>query len=156
MKKILAVLAVCILFASISTVTAATIPKVDDLKNDMPKIETTYPTTEGGWTGEFAGAIGNLKKVDGEWEFTASGYMAGVYNGVNRGRFAGNLYDLDETKVGTIAGYYGRGLLVGKITMNDRRAPIVGFLLHNETMFLGRIMSLMGPAPHIVGYHRAT
>jgi len=62
MKKILVALAVCILFASISTVTAATIPKVDDLKNDMPKIETTYPTTEGGWTGEFAGAIGNLKK----------------------------------------------------------------------------------------------
>lgn len=62
--------------------------------------------------------------------------MAGVYNGVNRGKFAGNLYDLDETKVGTIAGHYGRGLLVGKITINNRRESIIGFLLHNETMFL--------------------
>jgi len=156
MKKIVAVLAVCVLFASMSIATAAPIPKIDDLKNDMSNIEITYPTTDGDWTGEFIGAIGDLKKVNGEWDFTASGYMAGVYKGYNRGKFIGNLYDLDETKVGSIAGYYGKGLLVGRISINNRRAPIVGFLLHNETMFLGRIMSLIGPAPHMIGYHWAS
>ena len=157
MKKILAILAICVLFASMSVTTAAPIPTVDVLKNKMLNIEEIYSTTGEDWTGEFVGALGNLKKVNGEWNFTAHGYMAGVYKGHNRGRFFGNLYDLNQTEVGTIAGYFGKGLLVGRVTANGgQKAPIVGFLFHNATMFVGRIMSLMGPAPHMLGYHWTT
>lgn len=157
MKKILAILAICVLFASMSVATAAPIPTVDVLKNKMLNIEEIYSTTGEDWTGEFVGALGNLKKVNGEWNFTAHGYMAGVYKGNNRGRLFGNLYDLNQTKVGTIAGYFGKGLLVGRVTANSgQKAPIVGFLFHNATMFVGRIMSLMGPAPHMLGYHWTT
>ena len=157
MKKILAILAICVLFASMSVVTAAPIPTVDVLKNKMSNVEKIYSTTSVDWTGEFVGALGNLKKVNGEWNFTAHGYMAGVYQGHNRGRLFGNLYDLNQTKVGTIAGYFGKGLLVGRVTANGgQKAPIVGFLFHNATMFVGRVMSLMGPAPHMLGYHWTT
>lgn len=157
MKKILAILAICVLFASMSVATAAPIPTVDVLKNKMLNIEEIYSTTGEDWTGEFVGALGNLKKVNGEWNFTAHGYMAGVYQGHNRGRLFGNLYDLNQTKVGTIAGYFGKGLLVGRVTANGgQKAPIVGFLFHNATMFVGRVMSLMGPAPHMLGYHWIT
>jgi hypothetical protein len=35
--------------------------------------------------------------------------------------------------------------------MNESKLPIVGFLFFNEQYFIGRIMSLFGPAPHIWG-----
>lgn len=140
MKKILAILAICVLFASMSAATAAPILMVDVLKNKMSDIEKIHSTTTVDWTGEFVGALGDLKKVNGEWNFTAHGYMAGVYQGHNRGRLFGNLYDLNETQVGTIAGYFGRGLLVGRVTANGgQQAPIVGFLFHNATMFIKRV-----------------
>ena len=74
MKKILAILAVCILLGGMSTVTAISIPETNVAKNDIRKdvssSQIPYSPAEGDWTGEFWGAFGELKKVDGEWDFT--------------------------------------------------------------------------------------
>lgn len=159
MKKILALLTICILLGGMPMVTAVSIPQEkvvnNQVKNRLSAPEP-YAPMEGDWTGEFVGAFGNLKKVDGEWNFTKWGYLAGGYKGGKREKFAGNLYDLNETKFGTIYGYYGHNLLLGKIKIGGKKAPIIGFLLHNENMFIGRIMSFLGPAPHIIGYHQAS
>lgn len=151
MKKILIVLTICLLFASMSVVTAFS--KIEGLSDDILNTEITYQPTDEDWTGEFIGALGVLKRINGEWNFTTGGYIAGVYKGLNRGKFAGNLYNLNETKVGTIAGYYGRGLILARMTINEQKAPVVGFIRYNETMFIGRAMTVIGPAPHMVGYH---
>ena len=159
MKKILAILAVCILLGGMSTVTAVTIPQMNAVKelekNAISTSEKLYSPTGEDWSGKFIGAFGELKKVGEEWNFTKWGYLAGVYKGGNKGKFYGNLYDLNETQFGNIGGYFGKSILIGRIKIGCKKAPIVSFLFHNETMFIGRIMSLIGPAPHIIGYHWA-
>lgn len=161
MKKTLAILAICVLLGSMSSVASVTTPqmnmvKTDEMKN-LPSSDTTISLEGEDWTGEFKGAFGELKKISwsGEWNFTKWGYLAGYYKGgIKRGKFAGKLFDLNQTAFGAIGGYYGRHYLIGRIKIGEQKAPIIGFLFRNETFFIGRIMSFFGPAPHILGHHQ--
>ena len=160
MKKILGILAICVLLGSMSSVAAVNIPQMNIVKTDvmknLPSTDTTISSEGEDWTGEFLGKFGELKKVGEEWEFTEWGYLAGVYKGGNKGKFGGKIFDLEQNELGAIGGYYGKYFLIGRIKIGEQKAPIIGFLFHNETMFIGRIMSFFGPAPHIIGYHQAS
>lgn len=104
------------------------------------------------YDGTFIGGIGRLYKQNGEWQFDYHAYLAGVYQlGVYK-KLYGYIYNLEEEQIGSIGAYFGHKLIIGYIeNMQGQRAPIVGFLLWNDTNFAGRIMSVFGPAPHIIG-----
>jgi len=145
MKKYVIVFALCAFFVMLSSVTALSLPTLESVQYVAP-----IPR----WDGEFIGAYGRVITTEEGRDFEAHGYIVGVYKGARRGRFYGNVYNLEEEQIGTIGAYFGKYILVGHVeNLEGRKAPIVGFLLRNETMFFGRIMSLFGPAPHIIGYH---
>ena len=166
MKGSLVVLMICVLFASMSVTTAINTSigktlnsKTQTLINESVSIleDIRYKKPVGDWDGEFVGAYGRVITTDQGRDFEKYGYIAGVYNGDNRGKIFGNLYNLDKEKIGSFGAYFGDMYLIGKVkNMEGKHVPIVGFLLHNETMFFGRVMSLFGPAPHIIGRYWAT
>ena len=166
MKKILVALMICILFTSMSITTAANISvkkSPNDKEQVIPRIavpiikDLKYEKPVGDWDGEFVGAYGRVITTDQGRDFEKYGYIAGVYSGDNRGKIFGNIYNLDKEKIGSFGAYFGDMYLIGKVkNMEGKHVPIVGFLLHNETMFFGRVMSLFGPAPHIIGRYWAT
>jgi len=106
------------------------------------------------YDGTWVGGFGRMYKEGDEWQFEYHGYLAGVYKNKNRFRIlAGNVYNIDQEQIGTIAMYNFKSIIYGRIkNMQGQSAPIVGFLITNENnKFAGRLMSLFGPAPHIWG-----
>jgi rRNA processing protein Gar1 len=65
----------------------------------------------------------------------------------------GNIYNTDEEQIGTIVMLSKNKLMIGRISnMEENKAPIVGFIInYDEDNFIGRLMSLFGPAPHMWG-----
>ncbi len=166
MKKRLIVLMIFILFASMSATTAINIPITKPLNiekynltkksvHSIEEFELDLPVDD--WDGEFAGAYGNIIITEEGRDFETYGYIGGVYIGDNFDQFYGNIYNIDKEQIGTIGAYSKSIFMVGRIqNIEEKKAPIVGFLLKNETMFFGRMMSLFGPAPYIIGYHWET
>jgi len=106
------------------------------------------------YDGTFIGGLGHVYKENNEWTYDTSAYIAGVYkNGARANRMYANIYNLEEEQIGNIAAYYGHRLIFGFIRdMQGTKAPIIGFIFINEEdLFAGRIMSVVGPAPHIYG-----
>ena len=103
------------------------------------------------WTGNFTGVIG----VGTKDNFTTLGYMAGQYKIRNfrANLFSGRWINENQTNNGTIRGIFGRHLLLGIISSEawERDLPIIGFLGSNETHFIGRFMSFIGPAMYFGG-----
>lgn len=153
MKKILFLIGICAVLISMPAISAISFTTTKSLKNDSLETAKTFPIPiEPDYDGTFIGTMGTLWKEDGEWQFEAAAYIAGVYKGGNYKRVFANIYNLDEEQVGSMWFISGRNILVGRIqNMNEEKAPIVGFLFYNEQYFIGRIMSLFGPAPHIWG-----
>ena len=153
MKKVFFALGIGVLFLTMPAITAFPFEINQYTSKELLSEEKDLQTSENDWSGEFAGAFGDLKKVDGDWKFEKYGYVAGYYKGVKKGKLVGNFYNLDKEKIGSFAGVYAHRLFLGKIKISDKTAPAVGFLVMNETMFFGRIMSIVGPALHLVGKH---
>ena len=119
----------------------------------VPFKTTTSPVPD--YDGTFVGGIGQVYKEGEEWVFDAVGYIAGAYQNRNRVTIlAGSVLDLDQQPTGnTIVLLKFKSIIFGRITNEEgNRAPVIGFLITNEeNLFIGRLMSLFGPAPHIWG-----
>jgi hypothetical protein len=138
MKKI-AILAVCLMLASISVVTAATLPRT----HNQPILDPT---------GSFAGSIG-YKRQGGNW--TSVGDINGSYELRNKGgRFTGDwsINLQNNSASGTIRGVFRTPYFFGRVLVDGgRRAPIVGFLFARNNTFAGRFMAPVGPALYFKG-----
>ncbi|MDH7507498.1 MAG: hypothetical protein QHH15_06935 [Candidatus Thermoplasmatota archaeon] len=135
MKKTLILIGLCTVFILMPAITALPTPPVED------------------YDGTFVGAFGRIyKDENGTWVKQPYGYLAGVYKAGNFKRVFGNIYNLDQEQIGKIGFISRNKILVGRIeNMEGAKAPIVGFLFQNDQYFVGRIMSVFGPAPHIWG-----
>lgn len=139
MKKI-AILSLCLLFLGASLVTAA--PGLT---------QQTIPIMPLDPTGTFEGNIGYKRPNENA---TILGTMNGNYTIRNRGgRFNGDWQT--ENRTGILRGFFGRHLLIGRISMmingTERRLPIIGFLRAQNNTFLGRFMAPIGPALYFWG-----
>jgi len=106
------------------------------------------------YDGTFIGGYGFIYKENEEWQFAYDGYLGGVYK--NNGKYTilyGYIYNFDKEHIGNITLLAVKSVLIGKINnMMSPHVPVVGFLLTKEdSFFIGRLMSLFGPAPHIWG-----
>ena len=141
MKKIL-ILAICVLFASVSIATA--IP--------LPSVAKTQTSTILAQSGTFDGTIGY--RAQGNW--TAVGTLTGTYEQRVRGyKFDGTwtLQGQNQTLTGTMKGVFGRHILLGRVTVEgrDRALPVIGFIAFTEDHFNGRFMAPIGPALYFKG-----
>jgi len=105
------------------------------------------------YDGTFYGGLGRVYKDDtGEWVYDTYAYIVGAYKGGNYKRVYSKIYNLDEEEIGSMAFISGHRILIGRIKgMGEGKLPILGFLFYNDQYFIGRIMSIVGPAPHIYG-----
>ncbi len=139
MRKLL-IIAICVLFASVSIATA------------MPfSIEKTQ-TQILAQSGTFDGTIGY--RAQGNW--TAVGTINGTYEQRTRGyRFDGTwtLQGQNQTFAGTMRGVFGRRILIGRVTAEgyNRTLPVIGFIVFKEGNFGGRFMAPIGPALYFKG-----
>jgi len=147
MKKIL-LLGICALLISMPAMTAAT------TQNTIQKTVSQTPVTPD-YDGTFVGGFGQVTKDGEEWVFDAVGYIAGAYQERSRVTIlGGSILDLDQEPTGaTIVLIKFNALVIGKIKNEEGgSAPVIGFLIANEdNLFIGRLMSIFGPAPHIWG-----
>jgi len=157
MNKKLLIIGICTLFVLMPTLVAApslnSFKKIKTLPTQPLDLSLPTPTLEE-YDGTFIGAFGRVYKAEnGSWAKEAYGYLAGVYKqGSRYKRVIGYIYDLNQTQVGYIGFISANRFLFGKIkNMQNQSAPIVGFIFYNEEYFIGRIMSYVGPAPHIWG-----
>jgi len=154
MRKKLLIIGICALFILMPTLVA--VPSLSSMKKVKTQIEASslVTPTPDDYDGTFIGAFGRVYKAEnGSWAKEAYGYLAGVYKqGGRYKRVLAYIYDLNQTQVGYIGFISANKFLVGKIkNMQNQSAPIVGFIFYNEEYFIGRIMSVVGPAPHIWG-----
>jgi len=154
MKKTLYILGICLLLLSMPAMTAVPVEKHTSFSiHKTPNTPVLDTPVLPDYDGTFVGGIGEIYRENEEWMFDTQGYLAGVYKGGRRfHRLLGNIYNLEEEKVGGIAAFFGHKIIIGFIQDGEEnRAPIIGFLFYNDEYFAGRIMSLFGPAPHIWG-----
>ena len=136
MKKTLILLGICAAFILMPVITAFPTPTLED------------------YDGTFVGAFGRIyKDENGTWVNQAYGYLYGIYKQGNFKIVYGNITNLEQEQIGTIAFISKNHILLGRIkNMDGAKAPIIGFLFQNDqNHFVGRIMSFFGPAPHIWG-----
>jgi hypothetical protein len=152
MKKLFAVLGICLLLAFIPGMSAGLTDRTECVPLDYSVFETSVEQTEVDWTGEFAGAFGpNLPGDD----WVTLGTMAGYYK-INVGprerltAFVGQWILEDETAEGSIRGIFGRHIMLGKVTIyqdgQDINLPYLGFIKVQDDNVLGRMMAPVGPA----------
>lgn len=116
-----------------------------------PKNDLLIPPLNG-YDGTFVGGLGRLYQVGGEWQFDYYAYIAGNYILGTYKRLRGYINDLDGQRVGDFLAFFGSKFIIGFIRdMQNHFVPIIGFLLWNDEHFAGRIMSMFGPATHIIG-----
>ena len=150
MKKKLIIIGIILILTSMPALTAYQI-------NEKPTNNTIFeknltPPPLKGYDGTFVGGLGQLYKRNGEWEFNAYAYLAGVYKlGVYK-KLVGFIYDTDEQQIGSILAFFGGKLIIGILSdMENHRTPMIGFLMWNDEDFAGRILTMFGPATHIIG-----
>lgn len=132
MKKKILVLGICLLFCSLalgSTVSASEIVPEE-------------------WTGQITGSIGYGNREG--WQEVAT--MDGNYKiGQRAGFFHADV--IGSERSGTISGYFGRNMIVGRLSGEQGRLPFIGFIRINQqnSTFIGRAMAPVGPALYFVG-----
>jgi hypothetical protein len=139
-KKLLPILAIFMLFASMSTV----------LSSPLSQVSTT---------GTFEGNIGY--RINGSW--VPTGNISGTYTDVGKlgyrwGRFNGTWSYNDKNMSGSLQGRF-RLLIIGRVSADIngtmRQFPIIGFLgSNNQGKFVGRVMSYVGPALYLWGTYQ--
>ena len=149
MKKTLLVLALCTLFVSMSV--AGAVPQAENMQLQRTRVQPQDIE----WTGEISGNYG----VGRGENHTVLGTLEGNYKarGGNRirGFFLVNWTSENGIKSGQIRGIFTQQALFGKISGDgyNRTARVMGFLRYNDSKFIGRIMSWIGPAVYIYGDH---
>ena len=137
MKKI-AIISLCLLLLGVSIAAAA------------PGMKRQQTTTLG-TTGTFSGDITYQRPGPNA---TIVGTIAGNYTLKNRGGlFNGEWNTVNNT--GTFRGRFGRHIFLGRISMmvngTEKSLPIIGFIGAKDGGFIGRGMSLIGPALYFKG-----
>jgi hypothetical protein len=153
MKKLLLIIGIWAVLISMPAITAF---QISEKPTSIPQTKTTFLTTpDEEYDGTFVGGLGHLWKEGEEWQYEVYSYIAGVYKENTYKILYGNIYNLDEEQIGTILMIKFKFFLIGRITdMEEHKAPIVGFIIdYDEDNFIGRIMSLFGPAPHMWGIY---
>lgn len=132
------IVALCVLFASMSIATAAPLrtKEMNVLNSD----------------GTFSGYIGIPRQQDP----IVMGTISGTYQLRNRGGVFNGDWAIDyqnRSGAGTVHGWFGRHILLGRISGENRTLPIIGFIGFNTTSheFIGRAMSFVGPALYFWG-----
>ena len=155
MKKALILIGICAILISMPAMSAFS-TTTESIKKDTTEKVTDLPLpVVPDYDGTFVGALGQVWKEGEEWQYEASAYIAGVYRDRRYKILYGNIYNLDEEQIGKITIISTRSFLIGRIeNMEGGKAPIVGFIIDfNEDKFIGRLMSLFGPAPHMWGQY---
>jgi hypothetical protein len=149
MKKTLIIIGLCTLLVSMPAFSAYSANNMS-LSNVRKSLKT--PTVPD-YDGNFVGGLGRVWKEGEEWQYEVNSYIAGRYKEGFYKILYGNIYNLEEEQIGTIIMIKFRIFLIGRITnMEEQKAPIVGFIIDfDEDNFIGRLMSLFGPAPHMWG-----
>lgn len=148
MKKILFIIVISVVLFLMPIISSTSV------KTNVSHISKTIATPlVDDYDGTFVGGMGRVYKEDGEWQYEVNSYIGGVYRDRNYKTLYGNIYNLDEEKIGTLTMISNKIFLIGRITdLEDHKAPITGLIFdYGEDKFIGRIMSLFGPAPHIFG-----
>lgn len=149
MKKLTIVALMFTILCAIPPVSAQAMTPLNLVKQNPLSL---IPTT--GYDGTFVGGFGRIYKTDDSWQFEYKGYLGGAYRDQGEHRtLYGNIYDLNQQQVGTIGLITTHSFVIGKIiNLEGKSIPITGFLiLTKDNYFIGRIMSLVGPAHHIWG-----
>jgi hypothetical protein len=143
MKRTVSVIGVCILLLSMPSLFAIPISNGPSL---LP------PSTLS--DGTFAGGFGRGHWGNGNFNIdTIYAYMNGVYTGSAYIKISGDITNAYGEKIGEINTLIGFKIIFGSTIINGLRTPIVGFLMrHQNDQFVGRIMSITLPAPHMWGY----
>jgi hypothetical protein len=154
MKKTLFLIGICTVLISMPAISAFSTTGTKLINENILEKDLLSPT-EPDYDGTFIGALGRVWKENGEWQNDASAYIAGVYRDRNYKILYGKIFNLDEEQVGKITMISSRIFLIGRIeNMEGKKAPIVGFLIDvEEDYFIGRLMSLFGPTPHMWGQY---
>jgi len=149
MKKTLIILGICSVLLAMPAMTAMS--TTDIVKKVTEQKTLATPDYDGTWVGGF----GQVSKEGEEWQFEYAGYIAGAYKNRNRVTIlGGSILDLDQEPTGnTIVLIKFKSIVIGKIKNEEGNGlPVIGFLITtDEDLFIGRLMSLIGPAPHIWG-----
>jgi len=156
MKKIIIVISICILFASMSFVSATSIPKIRSLRAQTLDEITADPEDAPEWAvGNFTGAWG-LNFWGNDW--FAIGSVKGYYGqgflwALKVGRFLIE-YRAEDAENGTLfEGIFFGPYLIGHTTdlQTDNTSAFVGLGGYNETHFRWRIMGMEGPTIFMKG-----
>jgi len=144
MKKTLCIIGLCAVLLSMPTLLAfSTTNKPSLLFSPLEMSD-----------GTFAGGIGRGHWGNGNFNIdNVYAYMSGVYTGGAYIRISGDITKDDE-KIGEISTLIFYKIIYGYTkNINGLRTPIFGFLMRNQNnQFVGRIMSISMPAPHMWCY----
>ncbi len=104
------------------------------------------------WDGNFSAVIGYPNRGDEDPTVVAG--MIGVFKLRRQGGvFAGRVYNNDREEIGTLRGFFGRNIFIGKLIGESQTIPVIGFLSikPEKEQFIGRGMSTVGPALYFAG-----
>ena len=139
MKKI-AIVFVCLMFVGISVAAAA--PTLTKQATQTAQLDPT---------GIFSGNITYQRPGPNA---TIVGTISGNYTLRNRGGQFNGEWNTDNN-TGTFRGRFGRHIILGRISMmvngTEKSLPIIGFIGAKDGVFIGRGMSLIGPALYFKG-----
>ena len=143
MRNFLAAFAICVLLVGISIASA--------VQTNTEEVKVLAAD------GSFSGYIGFPKKQDP----IILGNISGVYKLGKRGGAFNATWDIEFKNVsgsGTIRGVFGKHILLGKLSAEgyNKTLPIIGFIgfdKNNQT-FIGRAMSVVGPALYFWGNYQ--
>jgi hypothetical protein len=147
MKKIFVILTAVLFLSLIPAGSGVILEKNNDLNDNKEIINNDLEE----WDGNFSAVIGYPNKED---DPTVVAGMIGVFKLRRQGGiFAGKIYNTDREEIGTLRGFFGRNIFVGRIIGESRNLPIVGFISikPEKQQFIGRGMSTFGPALYFVG-----
>jgi hypothetical protein len=152
MKNALILIGICAVLTSMPAMSAFSIPATK-VTNSVDKIKNLKAPTVPDYDGTFVGGLGRVYKEGEEWQYEVYSYIVGVYRDRSYKILYGNIYNTDEEQIGTITMISKQTFMIGRISnMDGKKAPIVGFIYDfDEDKFIGRLMSIFGPAPHMWG-----
>ena len=126
----------------------------ENIKNELPEFEELYTEDAPDWADGYY--LGFWFDKVGE-EYTLLGYMAGYYHkwNSNNGYYGGVWNNTDNTTTGAMGGIAFGIFTFGRIHFSEEnKIPYSGFLLKNETHYLGRIISFVGDPVYMYGIHQ--
>ena len=152
MKKILIIIGILTILFTMPVMSSIQIMEKPKILEETENKLLTPPLP--GDDGTFVGSLGRLYLKNGNWEFDAYAYIKGSYKLGAFTRLAGAITDAAYQQTGYMLAFFGSRIIIGFLQdMDSNRAPMIGFLMWNDGEFAGRIMTMFGPATHIIGQY---